>query len=838
VIAFPSHRCIARVARVAGAYTALVSSAAAILIATPRHAFAQGRPVVAEGDAEVRAAWLRQLWDAAPGSDEGRTGMSFNVWLAEQSRLASALAPTGLPGRWTSIGPLGFYGDNGFFGSLPQLDAGRVPTVAFHPTNRGTIFVGTSAGGVWRTTNEGASWTPVTDALCSLVIGSVAIDPVNPQVVYAATGEPSEGTEGCGILRSTDGGDSWATLGASFFGSGIGGVAARFYSLVVDRASAGTPASTILVGATNGGIVRSADGGGSWTLSVVGNFSDVVQHPTNATVFFAVRRGLSTSAGTLFRSRDRGVSWSPVSSFDPGAVGRIEMAVSAAAPGDVWMVASTLTSAFGGLFRYSDATETRTTLVAAGVTAPPAVAGRNNFGTQGNYDLMIAVDHTNPSRIFLGGVRAYRSIDGGASFTEIAANIHCDWHTIVVDPSDPRRVLAGSDGGLFLSRDGGDTFLAINAGLATTLHYPGLSLHPTDPSGVLTGMQDNGTILARNGIAQYTGIFGGDGAYTAINPTTPELMYVSSQNGNLVRVDARTGQYFGITGGIDASERRSFIAPFVIDAARPTRLYFGGARLYRTSNQGGAWTAISPDLTRGTGVITAIAVAPSDTTRLYVGTSDANVRFSTDFGVTWTAPTTVLPTRSVGDISVDPSNAARAVVTFTSTGSSHVFLTTDGGLTWTSIGTALPDVTTQASAWGPAGRLYVGNMLGVYESADLGASWTRMGGLPTVRVTDLVYNATTNRLVAATYGRGLWAFDFSTGAAVLRGDVNADGSVNAADALVIQRALVGLVVQPSVQLFPRADANCDGRVDILDATLVLRFAVGAATGGACVGTVR
>lgn len=816
----------------------VVGAVAAVLSAPASTSSAQGRPVVAEENAEVRASWLRTLWDAAPGSDESRTGMSFSVWLREQSRVAAALAPTGLPGRWTSIGPLGFYGDNGFFGSLPQLDAGRVPTVAFHPTDRGTIFVGTSSGGVWRTTNEGASWTPLTDALCSLVIGSVAIDPVNPQIVYAATGEPSEGTEGCGILRSTDGGNSWATVGTASLGSGIGGVSHRFYTLVVDRASAGTASTTTLIAATNGGLLRSSDGGSNWTLGVTGTFSDVVQHPTNASIFFAVRRGLSGTPGALFRSRDRGISWAPVSTFDAGAVGRIEMAVSPALPGEVWMVASTLQSGFAGLFRYSDGSETRTTIAAAGVTAPSAIASRNNFGTQGNYDLMIAVDPTNPNRIFLGGVRAYRSINGGASFTEIAANVHCDWHTIVVDPADPRRVLAGSDGGLFLSRDGGDTFLAINAGLATTLHYPGLSLHPTDPSGVLTGMQDNGTIMARNGIAQYTGIFGGDGAYTAINPATPEVMYVSSQNGNLVRVNTNSGQYSGITNGIPAAERRSFIAPFVIDASRVTRLYFGGARLFRTNNQGGLWTAISPDLTRGTGVITAIAVAPTDSTRIYVGTNDGNVRYSGDFGVTWNTPTTALPTRSAGDISVDPANSARAVVTYTSTGSAHLYLTTDGGVTWTAISTALPDVTTQASAWGPAGRLYVGNMLGVYESADLGASWTRMGGLPTVRVTDIVYNATTNRMVAATYGRGLWAFDFSTGAAVLRGDVNGDGSVNAADALVIQRALVGLVVQPSVQLFPRADANCDGRVDILDATLILRFAVGAATGGACVGLVR
>ena len=132
----------------------------------------------------------------------------------------------------------------------------------------------------------------------------------------------------------------------------------------------------------------------------------------------------------------------------------------------------------------------------------------------------------------------------------------------------------------------------------------------------------------------------------------------------------------------------------------------------------------------------------------------------------------------------------------------------------------------------------VGKMYGVYQTNDVGVTWTRAAGLPFIRTTDLVYNSRTNRLVAATYGRGLWAFDFSTATAVLRGDVNGDGVVNAADALIIQQALVGIQVQPTANLFPAGDANCDGKLDILDAFIVLRFAVGDAPPGACVGTSR
>ncbi|WP_373067908.1 dockerin type I domain-containing protein, partial [Gemmatimonas sp.] len=299
-----------------------------------------------------------------------------------------------------------------------------------------------------------------------------------------------------------------------------------------------------------------------------------------------------------------------------------------------------------------------------------------------------------------------------------------------------------------------------------------------------------------------------------------------------------TGLERTITSGIDASERRAFIAPFVIDPQRSTRLYFGGSRVFRTSNEGTAWTAISSDLTRGTGVIAALAVAPSDSAVIFAGTNDGNVRYTRDYGVTWLSPSTTLPARAVTDFAIDPADADRVVVTYGSSGTSHVFRSDDGGVTWTDINGTLPDVTTQAAVWGPGGRLFVGNMLGAYESRDRGATWTRNEGLPTIRITDLVYNPRTNRLVAATYGRGIWAFDFTTAAAVLRGDVNSDNRVDAADALLIQQGLIGVQVSAAVSLFPAGDADCNGKLEVRDALVVVKFAVGDVVAGSCVGTRR
>ena len=806
-------------------------------LVVPAMAGAQRPAPAREEDSEVRRKALIELWDAPPGSTEPRNGASFAAWLRERPMGAALSVPVPAPGVWTSIGPLGLYGDNGFYGSLPQLDAGRVATLAFHPRDRNTLFIGTSAGGVWKTTNEGASWVPLTDGQCAQVIGSIAVDPVNPDIVYAGTGEFYESTTGCGVLRSTDGGATWTNVASAPFVSS----AHAFFTLIIDRATAGSTTSTVLLAATNRGVYRSANAGASWTLvTPVLTFTDIVQHPTNPEVVYAMRMGVATSATPpgLWRSSDKGLTWTTVSTMTADSVGRMEMAVSPARPGAVWIAAATTRREWGGLYRWDDSTGTRTTLAAVGPTSAPAVSGRLNFGAQGDYNLMIAAHPTDPNTLYLGGVRAYRSTNGGATFTEIAPNIHVDWHVIQVDPREPSRVMAGNDGGVFLSRDGGNWFQSLNAGLATSLHYPGLSVHPTDPSGVLTGLQDNGTIVARNGMLQWNGVYGGDGSYTAINPVNPNILYVSSQNGNMFRAEMTTGSLRQIVAGIDANERRAFIAPFILDPQRPTRLYFGGARLYRTDTEGSQWVAISDDLTKGSGVITAIAVAPTDSAALFVGTSDGNVRYSRDYGVTWQTPTTALPNRSVGDISVDPANPQRALATFTSSGTGHVYLTTDGGGTWTDITGSLPDVTTQASAFGPNGSVYVGNMFGVYSAPSAGGPWTRATGVPFVRVTDLVYNSRTNRLVAATYGRGIWSFDFSTPGAVRRGDVNGDGTVNAADALVIQQAITGIQVQPTNTLFPAGDANCDGRMTILDALHVIRFAVNDAPAGSCVGTVR
>jgi photosystem II stability/assembly factor-like uncharacterized protein len=815
------------------------------------HAKAQSSgPARWEGDPTERQEALAQLWDGATGTSAGNSGATFTAWLRaasgaslQRSRLLAGPAAR----QWTSIGPAGLYGGTGVYGSSPQLDGGRVASVAFHPNDPNILFIGTASGGLWRTDTEGTLWTPLeTWRVCnSLVFGAVAVDPVTPSIVYAGTGDFTEGRSGqigagaCGLLRSSDGGTSWARYPLP--GSSGPDFQPFFARLAIDRVTAGSLTSTVLLAATNEGLYRSTDAGANWTRVQAGTFSDVVQDPGVPSTFFAALRGNgSTQAAALFRSTDRGVTWQLTQGFS-GMV-RLSLAVSSSRPRSVFIAAARNDRGFGGISRWDDDAGSLAALEARGIVAAQINGNNPNFGQQSDYNLSIAVDPRDANTLYVGGVEAFKSTNGGATFTHIARNIHVDWHALAVDPGNSRRILGGNDGGAFLSHDGGASFQSLNRGLATTLHYPGLALHPVDPTGVLTGMQDNGTVFGRNGMLQWSGIAGGDGGFAAIDASgASTYFYTSTQLGRITRIQSPlsvTQIATNITP--DTTPSRAFIAPFVMDPLRPSRLYFGANRIYRTVDRGDTWTPISQQISATGSVITALTVAPGDSAVLLAGTVDGTVRYSRDFGTSFLAPASAsFPARPVTDVAIDPANSQRMAVTFGGSGArNNVFVSTDGGRTWINRSTNLPDVTTMAVVFGPLPSLYVGNMFGVYRSDDDGASWIREDGVPFVRVTDLVYNSRTNRLVAATYGRGIWAYDLATAAPVLRGDTDGDGRITSNDATVIQNALLGMQLRTTDRLFPNGDTNCDGSVGILDAIQILRFVINQPNVSTCINTTR
>ena len=812
---------------------------AVALLAVATSAFAQSRREPDE-DQEARETyfWAQRSYPSTVRPYEAM----MRARLAA-SRGASVLrslsgSSSSVAGGWRPLGPTGIFGaDNGYFNSGPQLDAGRVTAVAPSATG-GPLVIGTASGGVWRSTF--GVWSPLTDNECALTTGAVTVDPVDPNVIYAGTGEYNANSSGCGLLRSVDGGSSWTALGASTFRFATGGSVA-FSRILVDRPANGGVNSTVLLAGTNTAVFRSADGGTSWSTALAGATASLVTHPTRAGVVFAGNSDNSNAARRgVYRSSNGGATWSLVSAL-PGvnvsAIGRIELAASVAAPDQVYaLVADRTTRRLLGLYVWDDASNSWRVRAAGGVYTGD---GRGDFGGQGMYDLAIAVDPRNAKRVYVAGVRGYRSTDGGETFTPMGMEIHCDWHAIVVDPRNPDILYAGTDGGVFVSTDAGDTWTSRNAGLAITQYYPGISITPNG-SKVMGGSQDNGT-HTYTGSPLWNGFSGGDGGYTAINYSNPSIVYGeaqwSSSGAYIIRKDGTSSAFR--TNGIVASDRGAFIPPLVMDPVTPTKLYFATHRVYRTTDEGRNWVPISGDLTKGSGRIMTVAVAKSDTLTIYAGTSDAVVQVSRDGGATFVNVSAGLPTRTITRVVVDPDDATHALVTVSGFGTGHVFETTTAGASWRDItGSGLIDAPVNAAVFIPGFGIMVGTDVGVYQSTDGGVTW-RSGpaGLPNVIVQDIVYAPTIKQVVAGTYGRGIFAYTMGLEAGVLRGDVSVDGKVDAFDALLIQQAIVGSLPSGTVA-YPRGDANCNGIIDVGDVLLVLRASVALPTTNACVNTVR
>jgi hypothetical protein len=516
---------------------------------------------------------------------------------------------------------------------------------------------------------------------------------------------------------------------------------------------------------------------------------------------------------------------------------RIELATTAAAPNLVYVAVGQRGGAFGGLFVWNDAVGTWTHVTAGGLNSG---VYRDDIGAQTWYDLAIAVDPRNANRVYLAGVRGFKSDNGGASFTPMGSEVHVDWHSISLDPANADVLYAGTDGGVFVSRDGGSNWVSRNAGLTVTQYYPGISSTPNG-SEIMGGAQDNGTNIY-TGSMFWNGFLGGDGGYTAINYTNPDIMWAESQwdsNGGgafVIRSDATS--FTKRTTGIQTSDRALFLPPLVMDPATPTTLYFGTQRLYKTTNEGTLWTAISGDLSKGSGYITTIAVAKIDPRTIYVGTSDGMVSATRDGGATFTSSTTGLPNRFVTRIAVDPADGAHALLTVSGFTTGHVFETHNAGATWTDISTGLVDAPANAIAFVPGVGIMVGTDVGVFQAPSPGASWVAgPPGIPNVIVQDLIYAPAAHLLLAGTYGRGMFAYTVGGEAAVLRGDVDGGGTVDAFDAMLIQQSLVGALPASTV-VYPRGDADCNFALQSADAVYVLRTAVGLTSPGVCVNTVK
>jgi photosystem II stability/assembly factor-like uncharacterized protein len=697
----------------------------------------------------------------------------------ENATLADPVDPPLSNATWTALGPAPIAS-----GQRPGGGpvSGRLTGIAADPFVANTLYVAAAGGGVWKTTDGGSTWNPLTDAQSTLSMGAIAVAPSNPQVIYAGTGEANNSGDsnfGRGVLVSTDSGVTWTlrTAAGAFDRKTIAEIA-------VDPGNATVVYVAVSGGGVNGvagnnGVWKSTDGGATWTnttatITSTNPWTSVRIDPNNsATLYAAVGNIFGSSLNGVYKTTNAGGSWTPLSNAPSGLpAGRIVVAVSASNSQVIYVSADGNGNAgstpFGALYKIERSDN-------GGSTFTDLTAGTPNYmGGQGWYDTTLIVDPTNSAIVYAGGAAGARSVlrstNSGVNWTDISTGAggvgpHVDHHAAAFDASG--KFLDGDDGGIYRYDPGTNTWTHLNGSAAflNTIQFQGIGLHPTNINITLGGSQDNGT-ERYTGTLSWTLVEGGDGGLVKFSNTNPSRVYHQSPvasfgSANFFRRSDSggiAGSWVGRVSGItdNTSTTQNFYAPFVVDPGNGDRVLFGAQHVWETTNGGNSWTSLGSAFPS---TIDAIGLSASDANTIYIS-AFRNTYVTTNHGVTWTLHN--LPVGGVvGDIQVDPGNPqlAYAVVSeFTAGG--NVFKTTNGGIAWTNISGNLPNLPVWSFQADPmtADLYYVGTDTGVYSTTNGGTTWSKVGdsSLPDAQVFQIELNAALGVLGAATHGRGAW----------------------------------------------------------------------------------
>jgi hypothetical protein len=651
---------------------------------------------------------------------------------------------------WTAIGPMGAMTGSATNG-LPRK-AGRDNFITFHPTVANTLWVGSPAGGLWKTTNNGTSWTTNTDNLTVIGCSDLAIDPTNANIMYLATGDGDAGdTRSTGVLKSTDGGNSWNATGLSN--------AVSNYFLI--RRLIINPSNTqILMAATNAGIYRTANGGTNWTQVSTIDAYDLEFKPTDPNTVYATSNAafyLSTNGGTSFTAISNGIPTT--------GANRLAIAVTAADPNYVYVLRSNSSSAFGGLYRSVTSGTAFTVMSTTPDVLANSCAGTAGSG-QGWYDLAIASSPLNQDEVVVGGVNHWRSLNGGSTWT----NIGC-WNSTIANPpyvhADIHDLEYTSTGTLYSANDGGiyyynGTSWPDITGTRNIAQMYRIGTSSLLPNKWITGHQDNGSNIY-NGTT-YAASYPGDGMDCFIDRTNDNNMFASTPNGGYVRSTNGGASWTGATSGLTGGTY--WVSPWKQDPVTATTLYGSRLTLWKSTNLGVSWTTLAAiPGTAGQAVIE-FAIAPSNNQVIYVIHGSTGIYKTTNGGTSWAAFNTGLPIASAQAefIAIDPTDDNNAWVVFSGySAGNKVFVTTNGGTSWTNVSSNLPNLPANCIVYEPgsADRVYVGMDVGVYYKDNTGPNWTLYNnGLPNTPIHDMeISPANPTKLRAATYGRGVYEVD-------------------------------------------------------------------------------
>ncbi len=680
---------------------------------------------------------------------------------------------------------------------------GRVEATAGVVGQDDVYYFGSAAGGVWKTTDGGLNWKPIFDKVkdASLSIGALAVAESDPNVIYVGTGEAcirGNIVGGNGVYKSIDAGATWKLVGLADTHA-IGRVIVNPKNPdIAFVAALGHPFGEN----EERGIFRTRDGGKTWEKVLYKDAKtggiDITFDPSNANILYAAlwqakRTPWSMDSGGpgsgLYKSIDGGTTWKEIKGhgLPEGVLGRIGVTVSGGNPNRVYAVVE---ADKGGIFRSDDGGESWRLMT-----------DDHRFRQRAWYYSHIFADPKATDTVYILNTAVYRSTDGGKTFNRIRAP-HGDNHALWIDPTNPKRMINGNDGGATVSTNGGESWTSIyNQPTAQFYHVTSDNRVPFYMYGA---QQDNTTVAiasaSPNGSidrSDWYDVGGGESGYIAPDPTDPMIVYAGSYGGEITRYDHRTGQEQAVNpwpinpigwAAADVKHRFQWTEPIVFSPHDPKTLYYAGEVLFKTTDAGMSWTIISPDLTRNdkakqaasggpitkdnTGVevydtIFSVVESPAAKGQIWAGTDDGLVHITRDAGQHWenVTPKAMPEWGTVSMIEASPTDAGTAYIAverhkmddFTP----YIFKTTDFGKTWTKLVSGIPaNAYVHAVRMDPkrAGLLFAGTEHGVYVSFDDGAKWQPMQlNLPVAPVNDLIVK--NNDLVVATHGRAFWVLD-------------------------------------------------------------------------------
>lgn len=660
------------------------------------------------------------------------------VWQAKQNAKANknnaiqALPPS----NWQPVGPF-THTNTGSWSS----GQGRTSAVAIDPINTNIIYVGTPAGGIWKSTNSGSTWTPMSDELPQIGISGIAIDHSNTNTIFIATGDKdASDTYSIGVLKSTNGGTTWNTTGLTFAGTGT-----YAGDLIMHPTN-----NQIILCATSVGLYRTINGGTTWTVEQTGDFAQgsVRFKPNDPSVVYATTNNRfykSTNTGDTFTNITMGLS-------APTTTTRMILDVTPADGNYVYVLSVNNSATLNGLNGIYRSTNSGTSFTVTQNSTDFLESG------QSWYDLALAVSNTNKDLVFTGCLNVWSSYDGGTAMTkmnnwsspESPAYTHADIHGLQYHNG---KLYCLSDGGIYESTDEGASFTDLTAGLQIGQFYK-VSVSKTSSAKMVGGLQDNGGYAFSN--AAWKNYYGADGMDAAVSQTNSDLYYGFIQNGSSMYITSNGGNSITGSVGSPGGATGNWVTPLRGDSQG--NMYSGFAGLYKLVNN----TWVLQNLTAnsvGSGNIELITIDPSNDNIIYVANSSFLYK-SSDAGITFTN----VYNAGINITSINVHSTNSNIVYITTSGTfGEALKSTDGGVNFNEIASGLPTI----AKWcivhqgrNTENPLYVGTELGVYYTDDTMTTWEPFEtNLPNVAVRDLEINLEDAKIIAATYGRGIWQSD-------------------------------------------------------------------------------